>query len=563
MNIQQREIYFKKTDPSQWSLIGFLKWRAQFPDFSVASIEHSAWKKFLEDIAKNVKDSASQRAKELVLTFKCHCQAMSSHKAPGRMPRSIAGHIWMNDKKSKVVQEFWKEHETLETVMKETRLQIAISDFKYVVKKSEEATIHSDIIGKRRSRILENEIKEPSPEIYGSSESPAISELNETADEKDKDSFSVIDDNDDSEYTPSDFEDQNPPPPLMPSQLKDFHKYFTNMNEDHKWILTSGKCVEDTLFEHCKELPNESLLHSWIIDLDDQEAEELFTTEEWNEIRHEVQLPEVDETFVKSMMRFADVKTTRELRQVLATTSFLRKVDSYSRENHFDAEWADISTYYEDPNEPLKRLHLESWYDINVWSHIVDHGLSDIFGMEIVRKESSSEAVSVRKNRKRAHKRYKKVPRKKMGYKMDGIFRTYINNIEYGAIEVAKKYDQTKLLADGFKLSKGMHDIFVCLCRKVDNQETMIRKLHIPGILHLGLKSQILQMSSPKGYVAILKRDKLLEVLTSVWKVKKTITDTMKIVLTPQEAYEFYRELIGQKSPTDEIDIPWSLDSIV
>lgn len=94
----------------------------------------------------------------------------------------------------------------------------------------------------------------------------------------------------------------------MPSQLKDFHEYFTDMSKAHKWVLTSGKCIEDTLYEHCKELPNESLLHSWIIDLDDREAEELFTIEEWKEIQRETRkFPEVDETFVESMMRFADV----------------------------------------------------------------------------------------------------------------------------------------------------------------------------------------------------------------------------------------------------------------
>ena len=42
-------------------------------------------------------------------------------------------------------------------------------------------------------------------------------------------------------------------------------------------------------------------------------------------------------------------------------------------------------TYYEDPNEILQKPHLESWYDINVWSLIVDHGLCDVIGIETVR----------------------------------------------------------------------------------------------------------------------------------------------------------------------------------
>ena len=60
------------------------------------------------------------------------------------------------------------------------------------------------------------------------------------------------------------------------------------MNKTHKWILSSGICVEDVIFDHCKKLSAESLLHSWIIDLDDKEAEALFTAEEWEEIRREI-----------------------------------------------------------------------------------------------------------------------------------------------------------------------------------------------------------------------------------------------------------------------------------
>ncbi|CAG8747783.1 12231_t:CDS:2, partial [Acaulospora colombiana] len=243
------------------------------------------------------------------------------------------------------------------------------------------------------------------------------------------------------------------------------------------WILASGKCVEDTLFEYCRRQPVESLLHSWIIDLDDQEANSLFTNEEWNEIQCAVKiLPEVDHTFANSMMRFSDVKTASDLRRVLKTTSFLNEDEPYDRVKHYDAEWAEIVmrkflTYYEDPNETLQKQHHESWYDINVWSLIIDHGLCNVIGMETVRKESTNVAVATRKNRKRARTCRRKPERKKMGYRMDGIFRMYISDVEYGATEVAKKFDATKLLTDGFKLMKAMHDIFVCLSKQVHFEE--------------------------------------------------------------------------------------------
>ena len=95
---------------------------------------------------------------------------------------------------------------------------------------------------------------------------------------------------------------------LLSSQLKEFQESYAKMNVAQKWFLSSRKCVEDTIYEYCKQLPVETYLHSWIIDLDDQEAEMLFNVEEWNEIRYTVrEPPEVDRTFAGSMIRFSNV----------------------------------------------------------------------------------------------------------------------------------------------------------------------------------------------------------------------------------------------------------------
>jgi hypothetical protein len=83
------------------------------------------------------------------------------------------------------------------------------------------------------------------------------------------------------------------------------------------------------------------------------------------------------------------------------------------------------------------------------------------------------------------------VGRKKRGYRMDGIFRMYVDNVEYGAVEVARKFEETKLLADGYKLGKAMHDILICLSKKVHFEETRVRKLRVVGMLHLGKQNKI------------------------------------------------------------------------
>ncbi|CAB4390388.1 unnamed protein product [Rhizophagus irregularis] len=125
--------------------------------------------------------------------------------------------------------------------------------------------------------------------------SEIISIVNEAGNEADKaeskvqDSISISEEDDDSDYVlpeeeedsdyvASDDEDQNPSPLLTSSQFKCFA---------------------------------ESLIHSWIIDLNDREAEAQFTVEEWKEIRCEIRkLPEIDESFVDSMMRFADIDSS-------------------------------------------------------------------------------------------------------------------------------------------------------------------------------------------------------------------------------------------------------------
>ncbi|CAG8667830.1 16179_t:CDS:2, partial [Racocetra fulgida] len=256
-------------------------------------------------------------------------------------------------------------------------------------------------------------------------------------------------------------------------KLKEFQESHAKMKQDKKWVLSNGKCVEDIIFKHCRQLPIETYLHSWIIDLDDREAETLFNVEEWNEIRHSVrELPQV--------------QTKDELRQILKTTSFLNEGELYNRETHYDAE---------------------------------------------------------------ARTRHKKLERKKMGYRMD----------EYGVMEVAKKFEATKLLSDGYKIGKVMHDTFICLSQKVHFEEARVRKLRVVGMLHLGLKAQVLHLSSPKGYVSILKREKLLEVpakidrikdlirvLANVWILKRVVMDCVETVnMKTQNHADFLQEIIG------------------
>ncbi|GES85324.1 hypothetical protein GLOIN_2v1552276 [Rhizophagus clarus] len=170
---------------------------------------------------------------------------------------------------------------------------------------------------RRKSEIISNE-----QGIFNEADNeedkfePDVQDSTSICEENDSDYKFASEDDDDLDYIPSDIEGQCPQPFLLSSQLEKFRESHKKMSVAHKWVLSFGRCVEDTLFEHCERLPVESLLHSWVIDLDDREAESLFTTEEWNEIQRAVKkLPETDRTFAGSMMRFSDVNTTSDLRR--------------------------------------------------------------------------------------------------------------------------------------------------------------------------------------------------------------------------------------------------------
>ncbi|RIA81972.1 hypothetical protein C1645_836115 [Glomus cerebriforme] len=71
-----RESYFKETGPSEWSLVGFLKWKSQPSDVLQMSIEYSAWKKLVENIADTshlYNDSVSQRAQIGIFILSIYC----------------------------------------------------------------------------------------------------------------------------------------------------------------------------------------------------------------------------------------------------------------------------------------------------------------------------------------------------------------------------------------------------------------------------------------------------------------------------------------------------------
>ncbi|RUS31851.1 hypothetical protein BC938DRAFT_476926 [Jimgerdemannia flammicorona] len=307
-----------------------------------------------------------------------------------------------------------------------------------------------------------------------------------------------------------DDEDQDAPPNHSLWAL--FNLSFGEMRSDEKWTLKSGRAVEDIMFAYGVKLEEESLVHSWILDLSDTRLQGLFTREEWEEIRtHNMpKIPQIPKELAMHMVSYAtvDVQVLREM----VLRSWLDPDVEYDPAKHgvfqyIHVVYERLCTLYEQGTSPLEEHHLENWYNVNVWSVILDRCFEQLGAVVCIRGESCSIASSERKNEKRTLG-----IRKKIGRRGDGIFRERNGKNEFGIIEAAKEFDgntSTKWLKESFKTPKVMHDMLVQLARAVKNDPSSVRQLRTVGWLHFGLYAQMLEMDCANGRVCRLVRRKV------------------------------------------------------
>jgi hypothetical protein len=192
----------------------------------------------------------------------------------------------------------------------------------------------------------------------------------------------------------------------------------------------------------------------------------------------------------------------------------------------------------------LSQLHLESWYISHIWSAF-DRCFGDLKEVCVIRGEFASIASSARRNEHRLAASTASMKRKMMGHRADFLIRKL--TVEYACGETGKSYNgenDTKLLLERqSKLPKMMKDQLLQLFKLCDNNENMIRKLSIAGILHFGLRHTMLVMDCPAGYVcrvaptqtfhiptSLSTFPSLLNVIKVTWKMKAFIRNMIEVV---------------------------------
>ncbi|CAB4435684.1 unnamed protein product [Rhizophagus irregularis] len=172
-----------------------------------------------------------------------------------------------------------------------------------------------------------------------------------------------------------------------------------------KWFLESGKCVEDELYAFGKQCRFEHLAHSFVIDPDDETyyQNKLFTSEELEEIREteSKDLPKMPIELLKYISSFR-TKTTEKLRIMLDKRQNWEG-KNFDKTKHFDFDWIKHSVHsllLEFESGTLKQNHLETWYNIHIWS-LIDKSFNELIGVDVARGESCSLASAKRKNKHR------------------------------------------------------------------------------------------------------------------------------------------------------------------
>jgi len=172
--------------------------------------------------------------------------------------------------------------------------------------------------------------------------------------------------------------------------LAKFEEAFLAMDPEIMWTLKSGRKVEKVVYEFAKSQRGESYLHSFIINDMDVETKSLFSPDEWKEIFEIIDRPKLDPCNAKLLKKYT-VNDVKELRSLLQE-SFLPNGEEYNKDIHFDLDFINhayrgILRLWEMPENPFDGLKLEGWYQMNVWSRLIDPGFDDK-NVDVIRGES-------------------------------------------------------------------------------------------------------------------------------------------------------------------------------
>ncbi|CAJ0644359.1 2103_t:CDS:10 [Entrophospora sp. SA101] len=335
----------------------------------------------------------------------------------------------------------------------------------------------------------------------------------------------------------------------------DYNKDNEENKKEKMWRLSTGKYVEEELFELGKKLRFEHAVHSFILDVDDGIIRLHFSKAELDEIdcAPGPQVPKLSEEITGFLNKFAGKTSLKEIRKLIKEMMF---DDNYDHEKDRDKDYIIYALYSlvrEIQSGSLKDANLEAWFNCHVWNAVFDQAFGDVNAISVVRGESTSLASASRKNIKRLSGE-----RRKMGCRIDWILRSISNGDrdEFGAGEAGKSWvdkNVTKFLKEtGLKLPKTLKDMLVKLIEKAVWDEESRAKIQTVGIIHA-------------GYICRVQRGEIMEVpdktenfpciltiLASVLIIKAVVQEIIKTVQAKKQTVKSFKRAGFRKRSLDK-----------
>ncbi|CEP13683.1 hypothetical protein [Parasitella parasitica] len=296
-------------------------------------------------------------------------------------------------------------------------------------------------------------------------------------------------------------------PPVSNGELM-LESMFEKLDPAKKWILSTGKCVDNELYMFGLQCTHDHPSKSLIMDPDDANYTKynVFTPAELEEIRtyNEKKLPLMTSDLKNHLLAF-NKSNAKDIRNVLkANNTFDDKFDS-------DEDWINCTMYsilrqYEAGN--MMKPHCESWFQSHIWSMI--ENAFDVFkDVDAVVGESVSHASRKRKNANRHISSLGKMDPVQFGHRLDMIFRQNVADqseaMEFGGSEAGIKDSGgcgTKYLYERmYKLPRALKDMLDRLYENMPNTyHLQYNQLRTVGFIHSGLNSQMISLDRPTMY---------------------------------------------------------------
>lgn len=351
-----------------------------------------------------------------------------------------------------------------------------------------------------------------------------------------------------------------------------YEDMFKRLNQDNKWYLSTGKCVDDELFMFGLQCESDHPSRSLIIDPYDKNYTfyNVFTQDELQEIinHKKKSLPKPPDS-LKLFLNQYNQDSTAKLRAALGNNHTFHY--DYNKEESFDKDWINLvifSLVREYENGNMDRPHNERWYQTHIWS-MIEICFNKLEDIEAVSGESACLATKKRKNDTRIIGSISKTSRSKYGHKCDLIFRQYNNQhtipLEFGASEAKSKIEDesgTNFMNEGFyKLPRMLKDMLDCLLKEInfDHRSEAIRTV---GFIHSGMSSTLIELDRPTKYISRISRCKTLVISNFVNQFGPTVLPVILSTWVCAEIVKEVFEIISSSNKANENDITWFEDCL-